>query len=930
MTETFSLDNRKIVNKIAAKLQARPSYVENVLDMLKEGNTVPFISRYRKEKTGSMDETEIRTIKDDYESLHAKEERRIKVLETINTQGKLTDELKKKIRAAKTLTEINDLYRPYKPKRKTLATKAIEKGLGPLAKIIKEEREGTEEDRKKIIEKFITGKKKKKKDKSEDDMDDNIIKKPLRGQALLDQQKKEKEEAKKRKAAEKKLVKTEKDALKGAMDIIAEEIGNNADFRKYVRSVVFERAILVSKVADKYAHLHKTEEQLRKEKEEREKKEKEEQKRLKKELEEKAKKAAQDDEDDKDKILNVKERIARQKKIQAKKRAERKRKLEEERKRREKRELKNLLKKNDSGGELGKKKKNPLVYEMYFDYEQKAIDMPPHRVLAVNRGEDEDILDVSLETPDDELIEWIQNEVIEKPESLFREEYEKAIEYGYKRYIIRSIQRELRSQMTEEAEEHAIAVFARNLESLLMQPPLKNKAIIALDPGFTHGTKVAVIGEKGDYKDDAIILKWHRGRVDKYEKQRAQKTLLQMMKKHQAYVIAIGNGTASRETELFVAEMARDVPRLKYCIVNEAGASVYSASKLAKDEFPDLGVEARGAISIARRLQDPLSELIKIDPKSIGVGLYQHDVNQYTLKHELDAVIEDCVNKVGVYVNTASYKLLEYVSGLSTTLARRIYNYTKKKPLRSRQQIMNITGIGDKTFEQCAGFLKILDGSNPLDSTNIHPESYWIVEGILEFIGEDKSILGDPSRRKELETKIRKIKPKELMEFLKEQIGLPTLKDVVLALLRPDRDPRDDLSQPILKKDVMKEEDLEPGMILKGTVRNVVDFGAFVDIGVHSDGLVHISEMVWSDGSTRYIEDPTKVLHVGDVIDVQVLSIDLKKHRIGLTMKIDPDFEEGKARDPKRVSKQRHAVNGITKKQQEEALRRGFTFRKKH
>jgi uncharacterized protein len=575
---------------------------------------------------------------------------------------------------------------------------------------------------------------------------------------------------------------------------------------------------------------------------------------------------------------------------QKKKEEERKKKLEKELLRKQKKELKAAgLIEDGEGGELGKKEVDPLVFEMYFDFEQSSKEIPPHRILAMNRGEKEKVLTIALTHPDDELIEYMKKETIRDENSIFNEEYEKAAEYGFKRYIIRAIDREIRSDLTQKAESHAISVFAKNLESLLMQPPIKGKRIIGIDPGYRTGCKVAVVDEFGNFLEDSVIYPT----PPKNAIQQSTQIIATLAQKYKAYTIAIGNGTASRETELFVGGLAKIVNRLEYAIVSEAGASVYSASKLANEEFPKLDATVRGAISIARRLQDPLSELIKIDPKSIGVGLYQHDVNQATLKKQLDAVIEDCVNKVGVYVNNASYKLLEYVSGLGTRLAKAVFDHRNQKgPFKNRNELKTVTGLGDKAFEQCAGFLKVLDGTNPIDGTNIHPESYWIVEKILEFIGEDFNILKEPSRKNELTQKIKKIRPKELMAFLKRDIGLPTLKDIVMGLIRPDRDPRDDLPLPILRKDILKLEDLEEGQILKGTVRNVVDFGAFVDIGVKYDGLVHISQMIPKDqDSSRYISNPLEVLNVGDIIDVRILKINLKTHRIQLSMKLEEELE---------------------------------------
>ncbi len=852
-SDTMQIDTSGIVRQIASKLQLRPTYITNALNLMKEGGTVPFIARYRKEQTGAMTENELRDIKDTYEDSYKKEERRIQVIKSIQLQEKLTPELKRKILTAKTLTEIEDLYRPYKPKRKTLATKALEKGLGPLAEIIREER--VEGDREKILEEFVD---------------------------------------------EKKGVKDTKEALKGAVDIIAEEIGNHADFRKYVREICFDKSMMASKVVKKYEHLLKEKQQKEEDADEavlqdmiqarkEEKKTAKDEKETKKEIEVTPKK----EEVDLSSHDNIKALIRKQMEDQKKKDEERKKKLREEALRKQKKALKEAgYIDNVEGGKLGKKEVNPLVFEMYFEFEQSSKEIPPHRVLAMNRGEQEKILTISLTHPDEELIEHIQKASIKEENSLFHDDYVKAVEYGFKRYISRAIDREIRSNLTQKAETHAISVFARNLESLLMQPPIRGKRIIGIDPGYRTGCKVAIVNEFGNFiqvpESHSVIYPT----PPKSAIAQSKKILTELMAQHKAYTIAIGNGTASRETELFIGGLGNIVDRLEYAIVSEAGASVYSASKLANEEFPKLDATTRGAISIARRLQDPLSELIKIDPKSIGVGLYQHDVNQITLKKQLDAVIEDCVNKVGVLVNNASYKLLEYVSGLSSRLAKQIFEHRKTKgPFKNRDELKKVTGLGDKVFEQCAGFLKVLDGTNPIDGTNIHPESYWVVEKILEFIGEDFNILKDPSRKQELINKIKGMKPKELMNFLKRDIGLPTLKDIVMGLIRPDRDPRDDLPQPILRKDILKLEDLEEGQILKGTVRNVVDFGAFVDIGVKYDGLVHISQMTQKDGDNRYISNPLEVLNVGDIIDVRIMKINLKTSRIQLSMKLDDEVE---------------------------------------
>ncbi len=846
MSDSMQIDTSGIVRQIASKLQLRPSYIENALSLMREGGTVPFISRYRKEQTGAMTENDLRQIKDTYESSYKREERRIQVIKSIQLQEKLTPELKRKILAAKSLTEIEDLYLPYKPKRKTLATKALEKGLGPLAEIIREEK--LEGDREEILTRFVD---------------------------------------------EKKGVKDAKEALKGAIDIIAEDVGNQADFRKYIREVCSDKSTMASRVVKKYEHLLK-EKQAKEEdaddavlqnliqnQKEVEKKEKEE---AAKEEKKKPKKDVDLSSHD-----NVKALIRKQMEDQKKIAKERKKKLAQDMLQKQQKELKAAgILDETAGGKLGKKDADPLVFEMYFDFEQSSKEIPPHRILAMNRGEQEKVLSISLQHPDEELIDYMTKQTITQENSLFHEDYIKAVEYGFKRYIIRAIDREIRTNLTQKAESHAISVFAKNLESLLMQPPIKGKRIIGLDPGYRSGCKVAVVNEFGNFLEDTVIYPTPpRSAIV----QSAQ-IITNLAQKYKAYTIAIGNGTASRETELFIGGLAKTVTRLEYAIVSEAGASVYSASKLANEEFPKLDATVRGAISIARRLQDPLSELIKIDPKSIGVGLYQHDVNQATLKKQLDAVIEDCVNKVGVLVNNASYKLLEYVSGLSPRIAKQIFEHRNTKgPFKNREELKKVAGLGDKAFEQCAGFLKVLDGTNPIDGTNIHPESYWIVEKILEFIGEDFDILKDQSRKIELTDKIKKMRPKELMQFLKQDIGLPTLKDIVMGLIRQDRDPRDDLPAPILRKDIVKLEDLEEEQILKGTVRNVVDFGAFVDIGVKYDGLVHISQMTHKDGDSSYISNPMEVLNVGDIIDVKIMKINLNTHRIQLSMKLDDEVE---------------------------------------
>lgn len=868
MSVTMQINEEAIITKIASKLQLRPSRIKSAINLMKDGGSVPFIARYRKEQTGSLDETDLRVIKDDFEAARKTEERRIIILQSIKSQDKLTPALERKILNAKTLTEMEDLYLPYKPKRKTLATKALEKGLGPLAEIIRQELE--EGDRDEILSRFFISKDKSKEEDSSDL--DKKREKPLK-KAETDVTK----------------PKNAKEALSGAVDIIAEQISQQADYRKYIRGICSENTTISSHIAKKYAHLLKTDEQ----KEEEAKKKEEEAKKIEEAVKPKKTRKIKKNNlpPEKESSANarshsrIKEIIKKQMAEEQKKKVERKKKLQQQLKDRQKRELSGIegLEKH---GELGKKDVDPFTFEMYFEFSQEIKEIPPHRILAMNRGEKEKVLNINLISPDDELVNWLKTQVIKKPESIFLQEYAKSVESAFRRYIIRAIHRELRSEITKNAEQHAINIFAKNLGSLLMQPPIKGRPIIGIDPGYRSGCKVAVIDKNGKYLDNSVIYPT----PPKNAFNQAKRIITEFIMKYGAYLIAIGNGTASRETEMFVASLSKIEPKVEYAIVSEAGASVYSASAVAKEEFPSLDLTVRGAISIARRLQDPLSELIKIDPKSVGVGLYQHDVNQISLKKELDAVIEDSVNKVGVLVNSASYKLLEYVSGLNKRLARVIYDYAQEKPLKNREDLKKVSGLGEKAYEQCAGFLKILGGTNPLDGTNIHPESYWIVEKILQFIKEDLNILSDKKRKSELDTKLKAIRPKELIKFLGRDIGMPTLKDIVMGLLRPDRDPRDDLPAPILRKDIVKLEDLEQGMILKGTVRNVVDFGAFVDIGVKYDGLVHISEIKSKTGG--YISTPLDVLSVGDIIDVRIVEIKLKTHRIQLSMKLDDNPEE--------------------------------------
>lgn len=732
---------------IAAEEQLRLEQVQATVALLDEENTVPFIARYRKEVTGNLDEVKIIAIQDRMRYLRMLEERKQTVLKSIEEQGKLTEELRAKITAAVKLQEVEDLYLPYKPKKRTRATIAKEKGLEPLAQRMWQQQDvdGSIET---IASEFVNAEK---------------------------------------------GVATFSEALAGANDIIAEWVSDDADTRKLVRELTWEHGSLRSEAKDE---------------------------------------------------------------------------------------------------------KNIDVYEIYKDYRDLLKKVVPHRTLAINRGEREGFLKVSIEAPIDELVASLEKKFITNPKCIFTEHNRAAIKDAYERLIAPAIERELRNQLTEHADGHAIEIFSANLRNLLMQPPTKNQVIMGIDPGFRTGCKVAVIDETGKYLEGETIYPHEpKNRWDFSKEQ-----LRGLIKKHSVTVIAIGNGTASRETEQLVAEVIQEQTDAgtMYTIVNEAGASVYSASELARQEFPELEAAQRGNISIARRLLDPLSELVKIDPKSIGVGLYQHDVNQTQLAESLDRVVESCVNNVGVNLNTASAALLRYVAGVTRSTAEKIVKHRDEKgAFKSRQELMEVKGLGPKAFTQCAGFLRIPNAETFFDSTAVHPESYFAAERFLTICEMKPE---DFRQKSTLSERLKALK-KTLEQIASDcGVGLPTLQDIIAAMEKPDRDPRDEAPKPIFRQDVLKMEDLKEGMILKGTVRNVVDFGAFVDIGVKQDGLVHLSQM-----SYKYIKSPLEVAGVGDVVDVRVLRVEPEKGRIGLSMLLEG---ERKAPDKtEKPAKPRHEEN---------------------
>lgn len=714
-----------IVKILAGELGIKTAQVEATINLIDEGNTIPFISRYRKEVTGSLNDEILRQFDERLKYLRNLEEKKTQVLSAIEEQGKLTDELKKEIEDAITLVAVDDLYRPFRPKRRTRAMIAVEKGLEGFANDIFEEKlnsDATEEAKKYLSDK------------------------------------------------EGLEVETEADAIAGAMDIIAEKISDDATFRNKIREMSFKQGILMSAAKDETLE---------------------------------------------------------------------------------------------------------SVYENYYNFAESVSKVAGYKILAINRGEEEKILTVKLDPPVEEIIRYLEKCIIKKHNVHTEQILKDTIDDAYKRLIAPSIERDIRSSLTEAAEDEAIKVFGKNLTQLLMQPPVAGRVVLGWDPAFRTGCKLAVVDETGKVLDTTVI--YPTAPQNKVEA--AKKVLKELIKKYNISLISLGNGTASRESEAVIVELIKEVDtKLEYIIVNEAGASVYSASKLATEEFPNFDVGQRSAASIARRLEDPLAELVKIDPKSIGVGQYQHDMNQKKLSEALGAVVEDCVNKVGVDLNTASAPLLEYISGISKAVAKNIVVYREENgSFKTRKELLKVSKLGPKAFEQCAGFLRINDGKEPLDMTSVHPESYAATKKLLESLGYSDSDI-TLSGLSGISKKIHDFK--KISDEL--EIGEITLRDIVKELEKPGRDPRDEMQKPILRTDVMEMEDLKEGMILKGTVRNVIDFGAFVDIGVHQDGLVHISRL-----SKKFIKHPLEAVSVGDIVEVRVDSVDLKKKRIALSMVFD-------------------------------------------
>ena len=716
----------KLLQTIADEFHIKYSQVENTVKLIDEGNTIPFIARYRKEATGNLSDEVLRDLNDRLTYLRNLEKRKEEVIGSIEEQGKLTDALLVAIGTAKTLAEVEDLYRPYKPKKRTRATIAKEKGLEPLAKIIIEQKEI------KPIEEIAA--------------------------TYVD-------------AEDEKKPSTTEEAIQGALDIIAEDISDEANYRKYIKKTCYREAIIVTKAT----------------------------------------------------------------------------KAEE--------------------------KSN---YEMYYEFSEMIGKIPSHRILAINRGEKEKFLKVNIQKPEEKMLYYIEKDII-KGKTQFTEMLQETIKDAFKRLIEPSVDREVRSELTEKAEKQAIKVFGENAKQLLLGAPLKDLVVMGFDPAYRTGCKIAVIDETGKVLATTTVYPT----APQKDEAGAKKVLLEMIKKYNITMIAIGNGTASRESEMFVADMIKEADhKVYYAIVSEAGASVYSASKLATEEYPDINVSLRGAISIARRLQDPLAELVKIDPKAIGVGQYQHDVDQKQLSESLTGVVEDAVNKVGVDLNTATPSLLSYVSGINKTIAKNIVTYRNENgKFTNRKQLLKVAKLGKAAFEQCAGFVRIWDGDNPLEITSVHPESYEATEQLLKKLEFDIKDLLDKKKLIELQLKLSKINVKQMAKEL--EIGELTLQDMISELSKPGRDPRDEMPKPILRNDVLQFEDLQEGMILNGTVRNVIDFGAFVDIGVKHDGLVHISEL-----SDSYVKSPRDIVSVGDIVKVKVIHIDKEKLKVGLSMKI--------------------------------------------
>ena len=715
---------KKIEQIIAEELNIKVQQVENTTKLIDEGNTIPFIARYRKEVTGGLSDEVLRTFGERLNYLRNLEKRKEEVTNSIEEQGKLTEEIVKDLENAITLAEVEDIYRPYKQKKKTRATVAKAKGLEPLAEIIlaQEETKNLQE----IAAEYIS---------------------------------------------EEKEVKTVEEAIQGALDIIAEMISDNPEYRKLIKQIIYSKGIIKTTAT---------------------------------------------------------------------------------------------------------KPEEKSAYEMYYDYSENVNKIPSHRILAINRGEKEEFLKVKIEKEEEKILEKIEKDII-KGETQFAQYLKDTIQDSFKRLIEPSVDREIRSDLTEKAEEQAIKVFGKNAKQLLLGAPIKGITVMGFDPAYRTGCKIAIIDETGKVLDITTVYPTE----PQNDIEGAEKELVRLINKDHVDMIAIGNGTASRESEMFVSEMIKKCDHeVLYTIVSEAGASVYSASKLATEEYPDINVSIRGAISIARRLQDPLAEFVKIDPKSIGVGQYQHDVNQKKLEESLAGVVEDSVNKVGVDVNTATPSLLSYVSGINKTIAKNIVKYRDENgKLKERKELLKVPKLGKVAFEQCAGFIRIPDGTNPLENTAVHPESYDIAEELLKTLGYVTGDLKDKDKLVEIRKKLSEIKLAETAKTL--NVGELTLKDIIDELSKPGRDPREDMPKPILRQDVLKFEDLREGMILTGTVRNVIDFGAFVDIGVKHDGLVHISEM-----SEKFVKNPSDIVSVGDIVKVKVIGIDNDRQKVKLSMKI--------------------------------------------
>ena len=716
-----------IIKKIAEELSVKTSQVDAAVKLIDEGCTIPFIARYRKEVTGALNDEQLRELDDRLKYLRNLEDRKTQVIASIEEQGKLTDELKEQILKAETMVLVEDLYRPYKQKRRTRATIAREKGLEQLAEYIKGQ--DAKEDVLVEAEKYVS-----------------------------DEEGKE--------------VKSAKEAIAGALDIIAEQISDVADYRTYIRDITFKEGKLVAAAKDAEAE---------------------------------------------------------------------------------------------------------SVYENYYDYNEAIASIPGHRILAINRGENEKFLTIKVEAPEERILRYLEKQIITNDNEYTTPYLKECIADAYDRLIAPAIEREIRNTLTETAEDGAIKVFGKNLEQLLLQPPIAGKVVLGWDPGFRNGCKLAIVDATGKVLATKVVYP-----TEPFNKvEETKKIVADLIKKYNVNLISCGNGTASRESEQIISDMIKEyeLKNVDYVITNEAGASVYSASKLATEEFPDFDVNQRSAVSIARRVQDPLAELVKIDPKSIGVGQYQHDMNQKKLSETLGGVVEDSVNKVGVDLNTASASLLEYISGISKAVAKNIIDYRETNGrFTNRKQLLKVAKLGPKAFEQCAGFMRISGGDNPLDATSVHPESYEAAKKLLEVMGYDIDSISS-GELIGLKSKI------EDMGRLADELGIGTitLEDIVKELEKPGRDPRDEMPKPILRKDVLDMKDLAPGMILKGTVRNVIDFGAFVDIGVHQDGLVHISQM----SAERGVEHPLDIVSVGDIVDVRVIDVDVNKGRISLSMILD-------------------------------------------